>query len=803
MEKKTIRYMKKKLIWALGAILVISGATDMQAQTLRGTVTDALTGEPLIGATVRVVELDGAAAVADVDGNYKIDVKQPGRYTVESRFIGYEPSIQKEVQVVGVKEVVLDIVLRENANELTEVVVKPRVNKMATVNPTALVGGVMLSMEEASRFAGGGNDPARLVTAYAGVSGQSDGNGISVYGNAPHTMQYRLEGVEIFTPNHFSDLYGAGFGMVSALNANVIGNSDFFTSAFNANYSNSISGVFDMRMRAGNNAKHENILQVGTVSEELTLEGPLSRKSNSSYIFNYRYGFTSLASKLGILNVLGTDFDFMDFSLKLNFPTKRAGTFSVFGLGFYDKADDQEPELEDVHSIYDVSDQHFKMWNLVAGASHRIHLGNEWTWRTTLAYNMQHDNLDTGYRYFDQDAAGAITRFTGGEAPFYYLKQNEDRLTLNTELSKQVTPKWLTQVGGEYSQRFFNIAFRQADAPYQPVPVAPLYDVSDNTGLGNLHWSNVIKPTDKFSLNVGIAANYFVLAKDFSLEPRASLKWEPDAKNSFALGYGLHSMVEKLDTYFLRDNNGRLVNNNLKMGKAHHLLATYTHQFTDNLNLRVNAYYQYGFDTPVSADPTRTYCVVNRENIYVDEPLVNEGNTRNYGADVTLEHYMTRGYFGQANVSLYRSEYRAQDKVWHRQMYDRGYMLKLLGGKEWMVGSRKQNVFNISVKYTLQGGLRHTPIDLPATIANGINADEPVFIQSQAMSLQYDPVNLVDLTVSYKWNKKKVSHTLAFEGVNMLMTETPYAERYDFALQRLRYDKSGISLPNIFYRLDF
>lgn len=347
----------------LATILTLCGATNTQAQTLRGTVTDALTGEPLTGATVHVVEMDGAVAVADIDGNYKIDVKQPGRYTVESRFIGYEPSIQKEVQIVGVKEVILDILLRENANKLTEVVVKPRVNKMATVNPTALVGG-----------------------------------------------------------------------------------------------------VFDMKMRSGNNAKHENILQVGTVSEELTLEGPLSRKSNSSYIFNYRYGFTSLASKLGILNVLGTDFDFMDFSLKLNFPTKRAGTFSLFGLGFYDKADDQKPELEDVHSIYDVSDQHFKMWNLVAGASHRIHLAGKWTWRTTLAYNMQHDKLDTDYRYFDQDATGAITRFTGQEAPFYYLKQNEDRLILNTELSKQVTPKWLTQVGGEYSQRFFNIIYTFADA---------------------------------------------------------------------------------------------------------------------------------------------------------------------------------------------------------------------------------------------------------------------------------------------------------------------------------------------------
>ena len=73
--------MRQTKLWVIAAILVICGATDMLAQTLRGTVTDALTGEPLIGATVRVVELDGAGAVADVDGNYKIDVKQPGRYT--------------------------------------------------------------------------------------------------------------------------------------------------------------------------------------------------------------------------------------------------------------------------------------------------------------------------------------------------------------------------------------------------------------------------------------------------------------------------------------------------------------------------------------------------------------------------------------------------------------------------------------------------------------------------------------------------------------------------------------------------
>jgi hypothetical protein len=167
---------------------------------------------------------------------------------------------------------------------------------------------------------------------------------------------------------------------------------------------------------------------------------------------------------------------------------------------------------------------------------------------------------------------------------------------------------------------------------------------------------------------------------------------------------------------------------------------------------------------------------------------------------------MSQGFYGQVNGSLLKSEYRGLDKKWRSQLYDRGYMVKVLGGKEWMIGNRKQNVFNVSVKYTLQGGLRHTPIDVDAMKANvaaGIIDDQPIYKEDEAMSLQFSPTSILDLTVSYKINCKKVSHTIAFEGVNILQNETPYAERYDFGTGQLRSDKSGISLPNLFYRIDF
>ncbi|MBQ6965569.1 MAG: TonB-dependent receptor [Bacteroidaceae bacterium] len=800
--------MKKMKLWVMAATLAICGAVNMQAETLRGTVKDAITGEPLTGATVKIVELSGVGAVADIDGNYLISVSQGGRYTIEANYIGYEPSVMKEILISGAKEVVLDITLRENNTELTEVVVRPRVNKEATVNPTVLTGGVMLSMEEASRFAGGANDPARLVMSFAGVSGEADGSGLSVHGNAPERMQYRIEGVEVFTPNHYNDMWNAGYGLVSGLNSNVIGNSDFFTSTFNANYSNALSGVFDVKMRPGNNAKYENILQVGSVFEELTLEGPISKKNYASYIVNYRYGFSSLVDKMGLIDTEGDHITFQDLSWKLNLPTKRAGTFSVFGLALFDKTHTDRVKLKDMHSAYDASNNDGDMMQILAGVSHKIHLGNKWTWRTTAAYNMQHISMDNLYYGLQRDANGVLTTPLAFEEPekqylFSKQKQNEDRLLFNTELSKQVSGKWLTQFGAEYSHRFFDLNYRSVDRLYaDPSTMQTFTNMKDNTGLASAFWQNLLTLSDHISMSLGVAANYFVLSKDFSAEPRFSIKWQPDDKNSISFGYGLHSMVEKLDAYFYRDAAGNLVNKDLGLTKAHHLLANYMYKINDNMNIRLNLFYQYGFDTPVGTNGS-TYCVCNRFYAYTNEPLVGKGNTRNYGGDITLEHYMSHGFFGQTNFSLYKSEYRGEDKVWRNQFYDRGFMFKILGGKEWILG---KNVLNVSAKYSIQGGLRYTPIDVDQMSANldaGIIDDTPIYKDNEAFSKRFKPTSVVDLTVSYKINKRKVSHTIAFEGLNILGSKAPLWQRFDLGTRDVRTDKAGISLPNIFYRLDF
>ena len=118
--------------------------------------------------------------------------------------MGYEPGIFREILVTSAKEVYLEIPLKESVNELSEVVVRARTNKEEAMNKMATTGARMLSVEEASRYAGGFDDPARLVSAFAGVAPSVSSNGISIHGNAPFLpLAHRYSEIPISSPELF------------------------------------------------------------------------------------------------------------------------------------------------------------------------------------------------------------------------------------------------------------------------------------------------------------------------------------------------------------------------------------------------------------------------------------------------------------------------------------------------------------------------------------------------------------------------------------------------------------------------
>ena len=172
--------------------------------------------------------------------------------------------------------------------------------KIEVNNEMAIISAQQFSVEETERYAGSRGDPARMVSNFAGVQGADDSrNDIIVRGNSPLGVIYRVEGITIPNPNHFA-ISGSSGGPLSILNNKFLGNSDFFSGAFPAEYGNSTAGVFDLKIRNGNSEKTEFTGQVGLFGAEFLAEGSLSKNSAASFLAMYRYSTVKIFSLMGI-----------------------------------------------------------------------------------------------------------------------------------------------------------------------------------------------------------------------------------------------------------------------------------------------------------------------------------------------------------------------------------------------------------------------------------------------------------------------------------------------------------------------
>ena len=757
-------------------------------QSVRGRVIDAASGYPVAYASVYLMGQTEVGGVTDSLGRFVIKNVPIGRHDIQASFVGYEPTIFREILVTSSKEVYLTIPLKESIKELDEVMVRPQLNKEQPLNKMVTTGARMLSVEEASRYAGGMDDPARLVSSFAGISPSMSTNGISIHGNAPHLLQWKLEDVEIPNPNHFADLSILGGGILSGLSSLVLGNSDFFTGAFPAEYDNAVSGVFDMKLRNGNNQKIENTFQIGLLGIDLASEGPLTRKRNSSYIFNYRYSTTGLLGDIGAIDIDGT-LDYQDLNFKLSLPTRKAGVFSIWGTALIDKSKgDFEENTDKWESIGDMMKSSTKQYMGAGGISHRYFFNNETQLKTTLAVTyFKHEGTMTSYDW------------NLNSAPFLDLNRSNTNLIFTTAITRKFSAKFTSKTGITYTKMYYDMDMNLA--PHQMHPMELISQGKGNTDLISGYTSSSIGISEQITLNVGGNAQVLTLNNSWTLEPRAGIKWQFSPKSSFALAYGLHSRMEKMDVYFVKTQGtgDRSVNKDLGFTRAHHVMLSYGFKISDNMNMKIEPYFQQLYDVPVIADSS--YSVLNRRDFYVENALVNRGKGRNIGVDITLERYLNKGLYYMVTASIFDSKYYGGDRKWRNTLYNRNFIINVLGGKEWMVGRDKQNMFSVNFKITLQGGDRYAPVDEVATL---LDPDREVqYDETKAFSKQFSPMFITNFSVGYKINRKKVSHEFSIKSLNTTGCEEYYGHEYNFKTDKIKPIRGATSLPNVRYKLEF
>jgi len=757
-----------------------NGNLNRLTQTIRGIVVDAKTNRAIEFASVIILNKSSLGSVTDSLGFFKINNVPVGRYTIQVSFVGYTENMVRDVVVTSSKEVFLEIKLNENSHSLQEIIVSPVINKSETLNPMALTGGSMISMEEAGRFANGFDDPARLVSAFAGVAGNIGSNAIAVRGNSPQFTQWRLEGVEIPNPTHFADLAGLGGGFLSALSTQVIGNSDFYNGAFPAEYNNALSGVFDIYMRNGNNQNYEHTFQAGLLGVDLASEGPINKKSRSSYIFNYRFSFTSLASG-GTSNL-----KYQDLSFKLNFPTKKAGVFSVWGLGLIDKNKVKAEDQSEWETQVDRQSGKNKLNKFSGGITHKYFIDKNTYIRSSLSSSYAEDRTLLDQQTWENDLVHLAD-----------IRNKRSEIMLNSYLNKRFSSK-------HYNRSGITITGLKYDLNYKVSPDfgldKPMEQVSKGDGTSTVisaYTNSVININQYLTVSLGITAQYFNLNKNWSVEPRMALKWQMKNQHSLAIAYGLHSKREKLDYYFIEKilDGKRISNRYLDFSKAHHLGLSYDWNINSNLRLKIEPYYQYLFHIPV--EENTSFSVINHNGFYLERILKNKGLGKNYGIDITLERYMKDGVYYMLTGSFFKSKYKGGDKIWRNTKFDRGYIFNALAGKEWMVG--KQNVLNINARVFFHGGDRYTPIDEKKT--NETHDIE--FDETKAFSKKFNPSINGDISVSYRINKKKVAHEFSLKILNIGAYTGMHFYRYNENINKIE-KKDGIgSIANISYKIYF
>lgn len=748
-----------------------SSAQETFTQTIRGTIVDVDTRMPLFGVNVIVLDSDPfLGAVTDMDGQFRLENVPVGRQNIKITYVGFLERMLTNIEVTSGKELVLEVELEESVSSLDEVVVSASGGKRESMNEMAVVSARQFTVEESGRYAGSRNEVSRMAANYAGVSNANDSrNDIVIRGNSPNGLLWRMEGMDIPGPNHFSGV-GSNGGAISMLNYNVISNSDFMTSAFPAEYGNGTSGVFDIRLRNGNNEKREYMFQLGALGTEFMVEGPFSNKYKGSYLVNYRFSTTSLLTQMGIDFGFAGTADYQDISYKFHLPAGKAGTFTLFGLAgnnvYAVNADQREEDNFDENFAENTNDR-FENDLGMFGASHTLPLGSKTYIRTVVGF--------TGKRSLG--ASDSVSTENQDIIPYFGSDNYEYRYTAHSFTNTKFNARNKLKVGviGELTQ------FQLKEQLFQPeLGRAATYNDGEGSSVllqAYSQWQH--KLSDQLTFNTGLHYQQLTLNNSLAVEPRAGVRWQFAPTQSINAGYGLHSQVQSLPTYFVATEvDGNIVNTNedLDFTRSHHLVLGYDRSLTENTRIKLETYYQYLYDIPVNGPGSSTsFSMANEGTNFIlanEDSLANNGLGENIGLELTLERFFNRGFYYLLTASLFDSRYQGSDEVWRSTVFNGNYVANLLAGKEFSLSEKSKLL--VDVKVNVAGGRRYTPIDLEASREAGaaVEIDDRAFTEKQPDYFR------TDFKVTYRLNQKRVSHEFFVNVDNLFNTQNVFAQTY-------------------------
>jgi hypothetical protein len=786
--------MYKQIQFTLLLLLASISILAQSSQTIRGVILDKVSETPLIGATLQVVGSNPLiGAVTNENGEYELNNVPLGRQQISVSYIGYNTANIPNVVVNAGKEVILNLALEETVVKLNELVIKGDVPKDRSINDLATISSRQFNVEEVQRFSGGRNDVSRLAMNFAGVSVANDSrNDIVIRGNSPTGLLWRLEGIPIPNPNHFAT-FGTTGGPVSALNPNMIRNSDFLTSAFPAEYGNANAGVFDIGFRNGNKEKFEFTAQMAAFTGfEAMAEGPL-RNKKGSFLVAYRHSFVEVAHLAGLNIGTSSVPAYKDLSFNIDFGQTKWGRFSFFGIGATSNVDFLGKDLSEEDFFADKSqDAYVKSRMGIVGMKHNYLIDNTSYIRTVLSVSNNGNDYE---EYKDKD--GEIKKFITDVNDF------TTALRISSTYNKKYNARWSMRSG---------VIFQNLNVDSDTRGRATTQDwqqfrkFNGGVNLTELFAQTQYKPSNQITIVGGLHTQYLDLNQQVAVEPRLAFNYHISPRQTLNFGYGLHNQLAPMPILFyeeqMPDGTINKQNSNLDFTRSQHFVLGYDFKPADNWHTKIEIYSQLLDRVPIENERT-SFSVLNTGADF-DFPtalLENKGVGRNIGAELTVEKFFAQGWYMLATTSVFQSKYKGSDGIERSTAFNGNYVANALLGKEFKFGKNKQNAITLDTRLTTAGGRPYTPINITASKAAG----REIFDETQAFSLRYDDYFRWDVKIGYTLNARKRKFTQQFflDFQNVTNHKNIFQKRYSVERNEL-YNVYQIGFfPDVLYRIQF
>ncbi len=437
---------------------------------------------------------------------------------------------------------------------------------------------------------------------------------------------------------------------------------------------------------------------------------------------SYRYSPLQFLSLFGINT--GIVPKYQDLNIKINIPTRKAGTFTITGIGGISDIELFDSRKEQSQWLFsDYGEDLTNGSNLgVLGIFHQVFLKNGLRWKNMLYLVASGTNTKIDTFSYVQQTPSSWAGEASSELKFSFSSMVTKKFSLKNSLN-----------GGIYWD-YYNMIFADS-MMYKGV-----FQV--NTGSrermqmlrGFAQWQHIF--SERVSSTLGIFTSWLSLNNSWSAEPRIGFDWNINARHSINFGAGLYSQMQPRVIYFILSHqpSGEVIQPNLDLGFTRSMQIALGYNFLLNKDLRFKTelYYQYLFDIPVKA-AIPSYALTNQGHEFLinrqyADSLVNRGTGQNYGLEFTFERFFRNSYYFLFSASFFNSTYRGYDRVVRNSAFNVNYALNAAGGYEFIMGKRKWGVMSFGLRATWAGGSPYVPYDVNATLSSG----EPIYNWNEA-----------------------------------------------------------------------